>query len=848
MKREKNRRQTVLFLVSLILLLCLPRLSPAQVTPYVGSWEVDNLFQYITPAQMDALRTKRILFASRSFGLNLRNGLEDLGNSNAVYDILSDYVRYDVFSAGGDLSVIPADAYDTYNFVHFLATASPQTKRVEELDTLIRAAPHSFSSEIDVAIVYFATGTPDLLTPYSSAMDALQSDFPGIKIIYTTAGFFGASHGAANAQTALFNAGMVSAYKGSAPLYDHGAILSRDGECGNAFCPDYSTDPADVHPNTALGQQQMAKGFLLVLKQAFFGLCCTNTLSPSVPVDLAGTGLSESVIDLSWQASTLAGCGHGVKRYDVMRDDVLIGSTHGTNYTDTGLTELTAYDYKVRAVTIPEVVSVYSAPETVSTPADTTAPTIVSAEDTRYSTQVTIQFSEPLDEGSAETAANYSIDQGISVLSASLALDTVTLATSELSGGTTYTLTVNNVADASIGANPIAANSQATFTYIFSPYPTDPVAYWPFDGSPDDVTTNGLDASWIGAASYGSGLLDWGLALDGTTTGSYVRVAHNALLDGMPALSISMWARKDASGVGGELFKKHALYYMKTGVDFLDGYLFTSGGRLDFSATLTGVNDIDWHHYCMTYDGSYLRTYVDGTRYSNEPHTGNVDTAVRNLYIAKAQFNPAIAFAGDADEVKLFRRGLSSNEVAALTAAGQAGQADWVAVRALLDANGLTNKQVNGVCVFEKDRAVELYIQEGGVTHITSHIGQLSELRLLHCYGDRQLGFPLLTQIAPEIGGCTRLEELLLNQNSLAALPEEITNLTNLNILSVGDNKLCSPSAGVAAWLDTYDPDWRVTQNCSTPGTAVMIKSTGVTRSTRRPVTTALPSRVLPSP
>ena len=93
-----------------------------------------------------------------------------------------------------------------------------------------------------------------------------------------------------------------------------------------------------------------------------------------------------------------------------------------------------------------------------------TPPQLVSA-GASSATEVQVIFSEPLDQTTAETAAHYQIDNGVTVSGASLTADAniVVLATSSLSTGITYTLTVNNVTDTA--GNPIAANSQTSFEY-----------------------------------------------------------------------------------------------------------------------------------------------------------------------------------------------------------------------------------------------------------------------------------------------------------------------------------------------------------------------------------------------
>jgi VCBS repeat-containing protein len=96
---------------------------------------------------------------------------------------------------------------------------------------------------------------------------------------------------------------------------------------------------------------------------------------------------------------------------------------------------------------------------------DVTAPTIVSATAANTS-DVRVTFSEPVTPATAQNVNNYSINNGVgtpvqAVLEPSL-LSVILSTNSTFSGGTTYTLTVNNIQD--YATNTIAANSTATFS------------------------------------------------------------------------------------------------------------------------------------------------------------------------------------------------------------------------------------------------------------------------------------------------------------------------------------------------------------------------------------------------
>ena len=68
-----------------------------------------------------------------------------------------------------------------------------------------------------------------------------------------------------------------------------------------------------------------------------------------------------------------------------------------------------------------------------------------------------VTFSEPLAASSATNQANYALNRGVAITAATLGADlqTVLLATSALTRGETYTLTVNRVSDQAATPNLI---------------------------------------------------------------------------------------------------------------------------------------------------------------------------------------------------------------------------------------------------------------------------------------------------------------------------------------------------------------------------------------------------------
>jgi len=192
-----------------------------------------------------------------------------------------------------------------------------------------------------------------------------------------------------------------------------------------------------------------------------------DTTPPNEPTSLNSPEQTETSLTISWTASAQANDGDYASYYKVYRNAVLAGSPSGTTFTDTDLTKNTTYSYTVYAVDDAGNQSTDAASGSFSTSgADTTAPTIVSVT-VATATTITVEFSEPVEQASAQTKANYSINNGISIVSAVLGVDlkTVTIVTSQHTVGTTYTITVNNIKDLASVPNTMTANSTMNYMY-----------------------------------------------------------------------------------------------------------------------------------------------------------------------------------------------------------------------------------------------------------------------------------------------------------------------------------------------------------------------------------------------
>ena len=94
-------------------------------------------------------------------------------------------------------------------------------------------------------------------------------------------------------------------------------------------------------------------------------------LPPSIPQNLQATANSESRIDLTWDVST--DNESSVSKYNIYRNNVDVGDSISTTFSDTGLNENTQYTYQVSAVSAGGE-SNKSVSDQATTLADTTPP------------------------------------------------------------------------------------------------------------------------------------------------------------------------------------------------------------------------------------------------------------------------------------------------------------------------------------------------------------------------------------------------------------------------------------------------------------------------------------------
>lgn len=82
--------------------------------------------------------------------------------------------------------------------------------------------------------------------------------------------------------------------------------------------------------------------------------------------------------------------------------------------------------------------------------------------------------------------------------------------------------------------------------------------------------------------------------------------------------------------------------------------------------TYASITDSDWHMWSMTVDNSTVSMYKDGNLQDDTTYTGPIDyTKYNNDFVIGARDNGDYAFDGEIDDVRIYDRALSAEEIQA---------------------------------------------------------------------------------------------------------------------------------------------------------------------------------------
>lgn len=241
------------------------------------------------------------------------------------------------------------------------------------------------------------------INTYLNLMNGLEQNYPDVHFVYMTGHLDGSgAYGNLNIRNQQIRDYCTANDK---TLYDFADIESYDPDRMTHYMPLFANDNCDydsngdevqdrnwaedwqnthtqnvdwyncgaAHSKPLNANQKAYAAWWLWARIAGWPGPVQDTTPPSVPQNLNASVLSETQIDLSWNASTDAES--GVSRYNVYRDDDYVGYSANLQFRDNNLTPGTTYTYEVTAVNGAGTESARSASAQATTPSDDEPPT-----------------------------------------------------------------------------------------------------------------------------------------------------------------------------------------------------------------------------------------------------------------------------------------------------------------------------------------------------------------------------------------------------------------------------------------------------------------------------------------
>ncbi len=198
--------------------------------------------------------------------------------------------------------------------------------------------------------------------------------------------------------------------------------------------------------------------------------------------------------------------------------------------------------------------------------------------------------------------------------------------------------------------------------------------YWNFDGTVDDVSQRGHNATNYGAvfSTEVPPPIGQGTSLRFNGINNYVVVPDAPELRIGSNFTLSLWMKSnDLDQSQKYVLSRHGGHQQAIIYEYVDNHVEFFGPSATGSDPRPGsqmpVADTDWHHVAYTYDGSVWSGYVDGVRIFSVQRSFVLNTGVYPWYIGSANGSVAF-FDGWIDDVSIWIDALSEQEIAVLAA------------------------------------------------------------------------------------------------------------------------------------------------------------------------------------
>jgi hypothetical protein len=223
---------------------------------------------------------------------------------------------------------------------------------------------------------------------------------------------------------------------------------------------------------------------------------------------------------------------------------------------------------------------------------------------------------------------------------------------------------------------------------------TNIVGWWPGDGNTYDIVRTNF-AVLKNGATYGAAMVSHGFSFDGSD--DYLEAPNAPDLNPTTGITLEAWVYQ-AGGASDNvpIFSKDDISSARQYLLTLPGngkfrpHIWTTGSGLVYFNGSTTVQLGAWYHVAMTYNGTNLILYVNGSQDGSATASGTIVTGSDPLRIGGSYSGGwgNYKFNGLIDEPTIYNRALSASEISAIYVAGTAGKC-----KVDTDGDGLTDLQ-----------------------------------------------------------------------------------------------------------------------------------------------------------
>jgi len=226
------------------------------------------------------------------------------------------------------------------------------------------------------------------------------------------------------------------------------------------------------------------------------------------------------------------------------------------------------------------------------------------------------------------------------------------------------------------------------------------IAYYPLDVDARDASGNHNDGKETGTATIVAGKVGSGAykfsGRSYITVPKYEQLPKSSIDLQKNDFTLAVWARnyQGSNSTSGSVLYRYTYTALDSGGDTGFGLSTTLRGGCGLALSSRHVeagvgngskpaDDGQWHHFLCTYDGNFLKLYIDGQEHGATPYSAGSYSSNQPLYIGynpwrdrcdkafegnctKAGYGSGL-FIGELDDIRIYNRALTAAEVLQLS-------------------------------------------------------------------------------------------------------------------------------------------------------------------------------------